>query len=164
MPDWHEQLAIFQKIERDAQHAVGHMFDNLRRKYLKDLHKITGRNVIIYYSGWLQKPAAPNNQIQDGDKGGFMTCMHGLDTKKGLDLVLHTPGGAIAATESLVDYLRSIFGTNIRAVVPPLPWGRDGKWIALCTVDAYNGIDRLVSAPIVFWWGIITCPAATVLQ
>lgn len=58
--------------------------------------------------------------INDGDKNGFMTVIHGMDPSIGLDLVLHTPGGDTAATESLVDYLRSIFGTNIRAVVPQL--------------------------------------------
>jgi membrane-bound ClpP family serine protease len=43
-----------------------------------------------------------------------------MDRSKGLDLVLHTPGGETAATESLVHYLRSFFGTNIRAIVPQL--------------------------------------------
>lgn len=49
-----------------------------------------------------------------------MTVIHGLDRTRGLDLLLHTPGGEIAPTESIVDYLRSIFGSNIRAVVPQL--------------------------------------------
>jgi len=37
-----------------------------------------------------------------------------------LDLLLHTPGGEIAAMESLVDYLHSMFGDNIRAIIPQL--------------------------------------------
>ena len=49
-----------------------------------------------------------------------MTVVHKLDRTKGLDLVLHTPGGAVSATESLVDYLRQMFGTNIRVIVPQL--------------------------------------------
>jgi hypothetical protein len=49
-----------------------------------------------------------------------MNCIHNLDKTIGLDLILHTPGGETAATESLVDYLRSIFGTNIRAIIPQL--------------------------------------------
>jgi len=49
-----------------------------------------------------------------------MTAIHGLDRAKGLDLVLHTPGGSTAATESLVHYLREVFGTDIRAVIPQL--------------------------------------------
>lgn len=49
-----------------------------------------------------------------------MTVIHGLDRSKGLDLLLHTPGGETAATESIVDYLHSMFGTDIRAIVPQL--------------------------------------------
>ena len=49
-----------------------------------------------------------------------MTAVHQLDRSKGLDLILHTPGGETAATESLVDYLYSMFGTNIRAIVPQI--------------------------------------------
>jgi ClpP class serine protease len=97
----------------------------LRRKYLLELHELTGRNVIIYYSGWLQKSEKdiPNSlalNLDDNDKNGFMAAIHNLDRSKGLDLFLHTPGGSTAATESLVDYLRSMFGTDIRAIIPQL--------------------------------------------
>ncbi len=80
----------------------------------------TGRNVIVYYSGWLQKSGVPNSGINDADKNGLMTVIHGMDRKKGLDILLHTPGGEVAATESIVDYLHSMFDTNIRAIVPQL--------------------------------------------
>lgn len=59
-------------------------------------------------------------ELNDEDKNGFMSAIHGLDRSKGLDLILHTPGGEIAATESLVDYLRSMFGNDIRAVAPQI--------------------------------------------
>jgi hypothetical protein len=49
-----------------------------------------------------------------------MATVHKLDRSKGLDLLLHTPGGDVAAVESLVDYLRKMFGTNMRAIVPQL--------------------------------------------
>lgn len=49
-----------------------------------------------------------------------MSVIHKLDRSRGLDLILHTPGGDMAATESLVDYLRSMFGTDVRAIVPQL--------------------------------------------
>jgi ClpP class serine protease len=84
------------------------------------LHEITKRNVIVYYSGWLQKRGVQGAEINDEDKNGFMTVIHELDRNLGLDLVLHTPGGDTAATESLVHYLRAMFGTDIRAVVPQL--------------------------------------------
>ncbi len=49
-----------------------------------------------------------------------MSVVHKLDRKRGLDLLLHTPGGDMAATESIVDYLAEMFGTDIRAIVPQI--------------------------------------------
>jgi ATP-dependent protease ClpP protease subunit len=112
MPSWH---SILEQIRKR-----GSIHDIIRREYLAKLHKVTGRNVIVYYSGWLQKPGLAGSQVNDADKNGFMTVIHEMDRTKGLDLLLHTPGGETAATESLVDYLHSMFGTNIRAIVPQL--------------------------------------------
>ncbi|MEI2760727.1 SDH family Clp fold serine proteinase [Methanothrix soehngenii] len=112
MPNWNEIL--------DEIRVSGSTHDIVRRKYLKSLQRLTGRNVIIYYSGWLQKPNASGIQVNDADKNGFMTVTHKLDRSKGLDRILHTPGGETAATESLVDYLRSMWGTNVRAIIPQL--------------------------------------------
>ncbi|MEW6210627.1 MAG: S49 family peptidase [Acidobacteriota bacterium] len=112
MPSWHD---IHNEIK-----TRGSTQDIVRRTYLKQLSELTGRNTIIYYSGWLQKSDVGGLSVNDYDKNGFMTVIHNLDRTKGLDLLLHTPGGDTAATESLVDYLRSMFGTDIRAVVPQL--------------------------------------------
>jgi len=112
MANWNE---ILNELIRD-----GSTHDLIRRKYLKKLNRLTQRNIIAYYSGWLQKPNAPNLFINDSDKNGFMNACYKLDYSKGLDLILHTPGGETAATESIVDYLRSNFGTNIRVIVPQL--------------------------------------------
>jgi len=49
-----------------------------------------------------------------------MMAVHGLETKYGLDLILHTPGGNMAATESIVSYLKQKFGNDIRAIVPQI--------------------------------------------
>jgi ClpP class serine protease len=112
MPTWHSLL------NEIKEH--GSTFDVVRRERLKTLADVTGRNVIIYYSGWLQKPKIPGTQVNYADKNGFMTVIHRLDRTKGLDLLLHTPGGETAATESLVVYLRAMFEHDIRAVVPEL--------------------------------------------
>ena len=104
---------------REEIKQIGSPFDIVRRKYIKDLSNYTGRNVIIYYSGWLQKNV-DGVSVNDADKDGFMTVIHKMDKLKGLDLILHTPGGDVAATESLVDYLHSMFGNDIRAIVPQL--------------------------------------------
>jgi len=49
-----------------------------------------------------------------------MAVIYQLDRSKGLGLILHTPGRETAATESLIDYLHSMFGDDIRAIVPQL--------------------------------------------
>ena len=112
MPNWNEIL--------NEINAAGSTHDVVRRRYLSQLQEFTGRNVIIYYAGWLQKPNLAGVEINDADKNGFMSVIHQLDRTLGLDLVLHTPGGDPAATESLVNYLHSMFDDDIRAIVPQL--------------------------------------------
>lgn len=118
--------------------APGSTHDVVRRRYLKELHEQTCRNVIIYYSGWLQKSNLNGTAINDLDKNGFMTVLHQLDRSKGLDLVLHTPGGETGATESLVDYLRAECGTDIRAFVPQLAMSA-GTMIACACKEIFMG-------------------------
>ena len=114
MPSWNEVLNELNRSPRkDA-------IDYIRRKYLKRLHNYTSRNVIAYYSGFLQKSRNAQIPINDSDKNGFMTTIHKLDRSKGLDLFLHTPGGDLTATESLVNYLKSMFGDDIRVIIPQL--------------------------------------------
>ncbi len=113
MPNWKEILNEI--LETGGPHDV------IRRKYLFKLHKKTGRNIIAYYSGWQQKQEVVHYtqlSIDDSDQNGFMSTIHKLDRAIGLDLILHTPGGSIAATDGLVRYLRSMFGQNIRAIIP----------------------------------------------
>ena len=94
--------------------------DIVRRKYLRKLNNITERNVIAYYSGFLQKPTINETSICDDDINGLMNVMHGLDKEKGLDILLHTEGGNTAATEAIVGYLRCVFGNDVRAIVPQM--------------------------------------------
>jgi ATP-dependent protease ClpP protease subunit len=116
MPTWNDLL-----IEIGAHPNA---FDHVRRRYLAELSKKTGRNLIVYYSGWLQKGNLSQHgfrfDIVDSDKMGFMSTTNGLDRSKGLDLILHTPGGSIGATESIVHYLKAMFGNDIRAIVPQI--------------------------------------------
>lgn len=116
MPTWDEIL-----------HEIGtttNVLDLTRRKYVKALSDYTGRNTIIYYSAFLQKPQLVSKgvdfSINDNDKMGFMTVVNKLDPNKGLDLLLHTPGGNVAATESIVSYLKQKFGDDIRAIIPQM--------------------------------------------
>ena len=108
MPNWN---SIHTEIENPH--------DQVRRKYLKELNTLTGRNVIIYYSGFLTAASQGVYSIGDHDKIGLMGACNDINCSDGLDLILHTPGGDIAATESIVDYLKTKF-TDIRVVVPQI--------------------------------------------
>lgn len=136
MPNWNEVLLEIRQEQK--QHPNINPLDTVRRKYLKRISELTKRNVIAYYSGWLQKPKAPDTAINDKDKSGFMLTIHRLDKTKGLDLILHTPGGDIAATESLVDYLHAIFGLDIRVIVPQISMSA-GTMIALSAKEIIMG-------------------------
>jgi ClpP class serine protease len=122
MPNWND---ILNEINAHVQQGISSAQtaqDSIRRKYLTQLFEYINprRNIIAYYSGFLSKPVIEGIEINDEDKNGFMTVVHRLDKSLGLDLILHTPGGNLAATESIVHYLRQIFGTNIRAIVPQI--------------------------------------------
>lgn len=136
MPNWSEVLSEIQ--QEHQSNPESNPLDTVRRKYLKKVNEITGRNVIAYYSGWLQKPNAPDTAVNEKDKSGFMLAINKLDKNKGLDLILHTPGGDIAATESLVDYLYSMFGENFRAIVPQISMSA-GTMIALSAKEILMG-------------------------
>ena len=130
MPSWGAVL--------DELSATSNPLDQMRRKYLRIMHEYTGRNIIAYYSSFIQKPALEGNQIDENDKNAFMQAVCGLDRSKGLDLVLHTPGGQIAAAESLVVYLKALFGNDIRTFVPQIAMSA-GTMIALSTKEIVMG-------------------------
>ena len=116
MPNWNDVLNEINTQRGQAALAI----DIIRRKYLDLLHKHTGRNIIAYYSGFLSKPGIAQLEINDEDKNGFMMAVHRLDRTKGLDLILHTPGGSISSTQSIVAYLQKMFNFDIRAIVPQI--------------------------------------------
>ena len=129
MANWSEILDDVQTY----QDSIGRL-NTIRQEMLVKINQLTGRNVISYYSGWLKTSDAPNLSINDNDVDAFMNAIYKLDKSKGLDLILHTPGGDIAATESIVNYLQSVFPNNIRAIIPQLSMSA-GTMIALsCNV------------------------------
>ena len=131
MPNWAKLLKEINQL--------GSPHDILRRKYVTSLHKYTKRNVICYYSGWLQKPEiGAATAVNDNDKNGLMTTINGLDISKGLDLILHTPGGDTAATESIVDYLWQKFQGDIRCFVPQMAMSA-GTMIACSCKEIWMG-------------------------
>lgn len=117
MPIWSEILAELAETQPPGRSPD---FDAVRRKYLAGLHQHSGRNVILYASGWLQSEAAASADILIGDQDiqAFMEVSHGLDGDV-LDLILHSPGGSPESAEAIVSYLRSRF-SHIRVIVPQL--------------------------------------------
>jgi ATP-dependent protease ClpP protease subunit len=134
MPNWNEVFNEIQAMQLQGANAQ----TVVRKKYLNDLHQHTKRNLIAYYSGWLSKGGVFLSDINDEDKNGFMTTIHKLDRTLGLDLILHTPGGGIAATQSIVTYLQKMFGNNIRAFVPQISMSA-GTIIACCCKEIWMG-------------------------
>lgn len=130
VPSWGQVL--------EKLHSAENPLDMMRKKYLRIMNQYTGRNIITYYSAFIQKPGIDGTGIDDNDKNAFMQAVCGLDRSKGLDLILHTPGGAIATTESIVYYLKKLFGNDIRTFVPQMAMSA-GTMIALSTKEIVMG-------------------------
>lgn len=115
---------------------------NKRQEYLKKLAAKTGRNVIAYYSTWVQSGNLtnpnPELSITDNDINGFMNAVSKCEKDKGLDLILHTPGGGTTATESIIKYLRKIFNSDIRVIVPHMAMSA-GTMIACASKEIIMG-------------------------
>lgn len=151
MPDWSDILS-----ELDS---APHPIDLVRRKYLELLHRKTQRNIIAYYSGWLQSGSSKGKtDISDEDKSAFMTSVHTLDPALGLDLLLHTPGGDLSATESIITYLKKIFGHDIRVIVPQIAMSA-GTLMACAAKEIIMGKQSNLG-PIDPQYGAVPCCAA----
>lgn len=118
MPSWNELVT----------ELACHSDDQLKAQWLKEeitnrLRDISAqrknRNVLLYGSGFLQKPGAPIETIQitREDLNGFMSCIHGMDWSLGLTLIIHTPGGITNAAGTIVSYLREKFN-YIEVIIP----------------------------------------------
>lgn len=130
MPNWKEVALQINDIPNPL--------DMVRRKYLHTLYNYTERNIIAYYSAFIQKPSIVAVGIDDNDKNAFMQAVCGLDRSKGLDLILHTPGGDLASTESIVVYLKKLFNDDIRVVVPQIAMSA-GTMISLSAKEIVMG-------------------------
>lgn len=152
MPKWSQ---ILSEIEESSN--VQRTLVLKRRSYLDEISKITNRNTIAYYSGWLKYPKAPNSSINETDKNAFMEVVCGLDRTKGLDLILHTPGGDLAATESIVTYLKRMFNNDIRAIIPQISMSA-GTMIAMSCRSIIMG-EQSSLGPIDPQMGGVACQA-----
>ncbi len=111
MPSWNE---IFDDVQQDRA------IETKKKEYFGKLQEITQRNYVVYFSCWQQKMNVPGGpfSIDDDDRNGFMNAFYGLDKSRGLDLILHTPGGDFAATQAIVGYMYSYFSGDVRVIIP----------------------------------------------
>ncbi|GAA2125075.1 S49 family peptidase [Arthrobacter humicola] len=125
MPSWGEILA---EIQESANMNGVVDLDGLRRSYLNQLHTLTGRNVVVYATDWLEpKGPGQSHSITLQDIQGLMEVFKDLDKAAGLDLILHSPGGDPTAAASLVQYTRSKFD-DVRVIVPVAAMSAATMW------------------------------------
>lgn len=119
MASW---LEISEEIDKEIQTVGPIGIDNVRKRKLAALNKITGRPVLLYGVEMfnLAKVNATQGDISINltDKDGFVEALRGV-TGKEIDVIIHSPGGSPEATESLVDLLRKRF-TSIRFIIPSI--------------------------------------------
>ncbi|GAA3445353.1 serine protease [Planomonospora venezuelensis] len=133
MPSWGEilkELGELQASPPDNLPQGVSIYDYVRRKYLSELHALTGRNTVLYASDWLS-PSGPNKPVADvgislRDMQGLMEVFRGLSGED-LDLILHSPGGSVEAVDRLVRYMRSKF-KDVRVFVPLAAMSAGTMW------------------------------------
>lgn len=108
MPTWSE---IFYELQSQDSTDV-------KNKYINNYCEVSGREVIAYYTAFNTRMGIPGLDINHADMTGFTNAVSKLDVSKGLDLILHTPGGDPTAAERIVKYLRQKFDGDIRVIVP----------------------------------------------
>lgn len=122
MASWSDILGELDTIKTDHD-TLEAANQALRQRYLRKLAAITGRNTLTYYSGWMARGKSSQSgayNISDEDKNGFMNAFSKMDLGKGLDVILHSPGGDVASAESIIHYVRQMFADDVRAIVPQI--------------------------------------------
>lgn len=97
--------------------------DLVRRRKIDAIRTITGRHLVVYATDFTgQNPfkarlASNMAMISIADKDGFDEVTRNLSQDRGIDILLHSPGGSAEATESIVELLRARFA-DIRFIIP----------------------------------------------
>lgn len=96
----------------NAQHK------DIRMKYAKAVTRITQRNLVIYASEFTSgsRPSQLTSLLPD-DKIFFGDAIRGLDPKKGIDVLVESPGGVAEVAEAIAKMLWSTF-SSVRFIVP----------------------------------------------
>ncbi|RLI75444.1 hypothetical protein DRP05_14810 [Archaeoglobales archaeon] len=84
------KIPLFTQVENEP--------DNIRRKIIEEIEKKTDRTLILYYSN----PQHPAGSLNYQDVTLIHELLRILDYPEKIDLVIHSGGGIIEATEKLV--------------------------------------------------------------
>ncbi|MEV8254365.1 hypothetical protein AB0O95_10430 [Rhodoglobus sp. NPDC076762] len=117
MSTWNQLLEELQRLGGEARDE---WFKEKLETGISEVSRLRNdRNVLVYHSAFLQKPHVNPAHIimMAEDLNGVMAAFSGMDWSKGLTIVLHTPGGATMAVQSLVSYIRSKFD-DVEVIVP----------------------------------------------
>lgn len=103
-------MSSWQEIQKEIQLA-GSNTDLVRRNKYKKLVEITKRPLIVYASAFLSQQKQPFQSLMAidlSDKDGFSEVTKNVK-EKGVDILVHSPGGSAEATESIVGIIRDKF-------------------------------------------------------
>lgn len=119
MPAWNALLDQLRALPDDDARATW-LSESIHSELQSISQQRDGRNVLFYASAFLQKPQLPSSAIaiSNEDINALMSVFYEMDWERGLTLLLHTPGGAINAAETIVAYIRSKFPTDFEVIVP----------------------------------------------
>lgn len=116
MASWNQIASEIAAIKEPNAHDI------VRRRKIGAVQELTGRHLIIYAADFLT--SNPVKQSFSGtftitltEKDGFDEVTRRLSRDRGLDVLLHSPGGLAEATESIVKLLRARFN-HIRFIIP----------------------------------------------
>jgi hypothetical protein len=160
MPTWGEILVELQDPANRLPNGAPD-FDGVRRKYLRQLHELTSRPVIAYYTDWFGK-GGPASSITLEDMQGMMEVCKDLPGPN-LDLILHSPGGSPEATASLVRYMRRKF-SNVRVFVPLAAMSAATMWALACDLIVMGKHSQLGPIDPQMVAGAWTAPARAILR
>jgi hypothetical protein len=141
MPTYHDIVTEMKTIITDesGNEKEFYKIDEIRRKYIKLLSDSRDRATICYYANFNQKGNG-GISIADDDIQSLMPLIHKIGNKKskGVDLILHTLGGEVAATERIINYLTEIFDNNVQVFIPQLAMSA-GTMLACLGEKIYMG-------------------------
>lgn len=137
MPTWNELL--------DECRTTGGGNDVVRRKYLKKLFEHTKRNVIVYYSGWLQK----TDMIRQGVSGFDVNDADAANTTRITETDKRAPISSWQRTHSSVSRgglrrLQLVHGHPIRASAHRLG-GRRSDMAAAADARTRGRVHRMLA-------------------